>query len=82
MINIKLLTTISIHSSANEMIQTYQVKAVILIWHQVLTTNLQGNVQQLEGRINNQILGVDGLKEQFLVLTCCCALYVHVINLL
>ena len=25
-------------------------------------TNLQGNVQQLEGRINNQILGVKGLN--------------------
>ena len=25
-------------------------------------TNLQGNVQQLQGRINNQILGVKGLR--------------------
>ena len=25
-------------------------------------TYLQGNVQQLEGRINNQILGVKGLR--------------------
>ena len=27
-----------------------------------MLTNLQGNVQHLEGRINNQILGVERLK--------------------
>ena len=42
--------------------QTYQVEAAIQIQHQVLITNLQGDVQQPEGRINNQILGVKGLK--------------------
>ena len=26
-------------------------------------TKLQGNVQQVEGRINNQILGVKGLSQ-------------------
>ena len=36
----------------------FQVEVVNLIWHQILVTNLQGNVQQLDGRINNQILGV------------------------
>ena len=41
--------------------QTYQVEAAILIQHQVLITNLQGSVQQLEERINNQILGEKGL---------------------
>ena len=50
-----------IQQKGNENIQTYQVEAAILIQHQVLITNLQGNVQQLEGRINNQILGVKGL---------------------
>ena len=30
----------------------------MLIQHQILVTNLQGNVLQQEGRINNQILGV------------------------
>ena len=30
--------------------------------NQILAKNLQGNVSQLEGRINNQILGVKGLK--------------------
>ena len=34
---------------------------VTLIYHQILITNLQGNVLKLEGRINNQILGVKGL---------------------
>ena len=34
---------------------------VTLIYHQILTTNLQGNVLKLEGRINNEILGVKGL---------------------
>ena len=30
----------------------------MLMQHQILVTNLQGNVLQQEGRINNQILGV------------------------
>ena len=34
---------------------------VTLIYHQILITYLQGNVLKLEGRINNQILGVKGL---------------------
>ena len=42
----------------------YRVKVVILILHQILATNLQENVQQLEGRINNQILGGKGLREK------------------
>ena len=36
----------------------YQGEVVILILHQILGTNLQGNVLQLERRINNRILGV------------------------
>ena len=39
----------------------YQGEVVILILHQILGTNLQGNVLQLERRINNRILGVKGL---------------------
>ena len=35
-----------------------EVEVVILICHQILVTNLQGNDLKLEGRINNQILGV------------------------
>ena len=46
----------------DENTQTFQVEIVILIKHQILITNLQGNVWQREGRINNQILGVKGLK--------------------
>ena len=41
--------------------QTYQVAVVVLIIHQILITDLQGYLQQLEGRINKQILGVKGL---------------------
>ena len=46
-------------------LKTYQVEVVILIWHQILKFNLWGNVLQLEGRINNQILGVKGLVRIF-----------------
>ena len=35
-----------------------EIEVVILIYHQILVTNLQGNALKLEGRINNQILGV------------------------
>ena len=45
----------------NENTQTYQVKVVILIYHQILMTNLQGHLQQVERRVNNQILGIKGL---------------------
>ena len=46
--------------TGNENIETYQVETAILIQHQVLITNLQANVNQLEGRINCQILGFKG----------------------
>ena len=39
-----------------------QVELVILIWHQILITNLQRNVKQLEGSIENQTLGVKLVK--------------------
>ena len=45
----------------NENIQTNRVEVVILIQHQILVINLQVDVLQLEGRINNQILGLKGL---------------------
>ena len=47
---------------SDENTQTFQVEVVILIKHQILITNLQGNVWQREGIINDQILGVKGLK--------------------
>ena len=60
----KLLPIISLHYPANrysnENIQTYQVE-VIMILHQILITNLQGYMQQLEERIGNEILGVKRL---------------------
>ena len=43
-----------------ESTQTYQVKVIILIQHQILIIDLQGNVQQLQWRIDIQILGVQG----------------------
>ena len=33
-----------------------------MIYHKILETNLQGNKKQLEGRIDNQILGVKQFK--------------------
>ena len=43
---------------------------VILIYHQILPTNLPWNELKLEGRINNQILGIKGLT-----LFCFCDIY-------
>ena len=51
-----------IQQTRDENIQTYQVEAALLIWHQVLITDLQGNMLQLEGRIYNQVLGVRELR--------------------
>ena len=36
----------------------YTVQVVIFILYQILITYIQGNVEQLEGRINDQIFGV------------------------
>ena len=48
--------------TGNENIQTNRVEVGILIQHQILVTaDLQGDVLQFEGRINNQILGLKGL---------------------
>ena len=33
-----------------------------MVYHQIIVTSLQGNVKQLDGRINNQIMGVKGFK--------------------
>ena len=43
--------------------KSHQVQDITLIEHQILITNLQGNIYQLKGRINNQILGVKGLRK-------------------
>ena len=55
--------------------QTYQLKVVILIKHQILVTNLEVNLWQLDGRISNQIFRVIELTEKLLnalVLTLVC----------
>ena len=63
MCNLSLQYPHTIHQTGDEDIQN-NVKVVILIQHQILaiTGNLQGNVKQLEGIINNQVLGVKGLN--------------------
>ena len=45
--------------------RNYQIQVVTLIQHQIIFNNLQGNVQQLEGRIENQILEVKRLTVLF-----------------
>ena len=40
----------------------HQIKFITLIEHLILVINLQGIVQWLKGRIDNQILGVEGLR--------------------
>ena len=63
MSNLSLQYPHTIHQTGDEDIQN-NVELVILIQHQILaiTSNLQGNVKQLEGIINNQVLGVKGLN--------------------
>ena len=63
MCNLSLQYPHTIHQTRDEDIQN-NVEVVILIQHQILaiTGNLQGNVKQLEGIINNQVLGVKGLN--------------------
>ena len=39
-------------------------RVVVIISHQILVTDLQGNVRQPERRINIKILGVEGLSSQ------------------
>ena len=43
-IDFSLLYANIIHQTASENTQTYQVQDIILIEHQILITNLQGNV--------------------------------------
>ena len=54
--NFSLKCPYIIQQTGSENTQTQQV-VVILISQQILVTNLQINVSQLEGRINNLILG-------------------------
>ena len=63
MCNLSLQYPHTIHQTGDEDIQN-NVEVVILIQHQILaiTGNLPGNVKQLEGIINNQVLGVKGLN--------------------
>ena len=56
-----------IKQTGNENTQTYQLVVICLIKHQILVTNLQGNVLQLERRIYNHILGVQELICYFAV---------------
>ena len=49
-------------NNGNENTQTYQEEVVILIYHKKTYKKLQVNVYQVEGKINNQTLGVKGLN--------------------
>ena len=40
----------------------HQIQFITLIEHLILVINLQGIVQWLKGRIDNQILGIEGLR--------------------
>ena len=46
------------------------MEVLILIQHQILVTDLQEDVLQSEGRINNQILGLKGLGGNYIEAYC------------
>ena len=49
--------------TGNQNTQTLQAKVVILIYLQILITNLlQGSLQQVKRRVNSHILGLRGLR--------------------
>ena len=53
----------NIHTlSSKQVMRIPELNIYITIYHKILETNLQGNKKQLEGRIDNQILGVKQLK--------------------
>ena len=53
---------ISVHYlvTGNKNTQTHHAEVLNLIKHQIVVTNLQGNVYQLKGRVYNQLFGVKG----------------------
>ena len=53
----------------------YTVQVVIFILYQILITYIQGNVEQLEGRINDQIFGVLIKGLTYLVLNKLCRIW-------
>ena len=53
----------------------YTVEVVIFILYQILITYIQGNVEQLEGRINDQIFGVLIKGLTYLVLNKLCRIW-------
>ena len=53
----------------------YTVQVVIFILYQILITYKQGNVEQLEGRINDQIFGVLIKGLTYLVLNKLCRIW-------
>ena len=53
----------NIHTlSSKQVMRIPELNIYITIYHKILETNLQGNKKQLEGRIDNQILGVKQFK--------------------
>ena len=53
----------------------YTVEVVIFILYHILITYIQGNVEQLEGRINDQIFGVLIKGLTYLVLNKLCRIW-------
>ena len=53
----------------------YTVQVVIFILYQILITYIQGNVEQLERRINDQIFGVLIKGLTYLVLNKLCRIW-------
>ena len=41
--------------------QIYQLGGVVLTWHRIIPSNFQANAWQLEGRIADEVLAVEGL---------------------
>ena len=53
----------NIHTlSSKQVMRIPELNIYITIYHKILETNLQGNKKQLEGIIDNQVLGVKQLK--------------------
>ena len=59
---IRFFTAVQIYEFHISKIIIHQIQFITLIEHLILVINLQGIVQWLKGRIDNQILGVEGLR--------------------
>ena len=58
----RFFTAVQIYEFNISKIIIHQIQFITLIGHLILVINLQGIVQRLKGRIDNQILEVEGLR--------------------